>query len=218
VEVRVTPLSPLMAACAVAAWCVVVSRRPLYATVAALLTWLAAGNLIRLLVQYLMLAPAHASLGEEPPYPWPVRGWYFVELAVRASVPFAILAAALVVFLRRRPWLAALGWAAASVYLCAMYPELRRESQARAEAWIGLGCWTTSVFAGWQGHFRRRVDIRECYVPMALVLSVHVAVLLVVQFGGDPQRDWDPARVVQGTVFAALLLYQLWILGWEKRS
>lgn len=217
-EVRITLLSPLMAACAVAAWCVVLKRRALYAPAALLLTWLAASNVIRVLVQAFALAPARAALGMDPPYPWPVRGWYFVELALRLSIPFAILAAALFVFLRRSPWPAALGWVAASAYLCAMYPELRREPQARVEAWIGLACWTTSVIAGWLGHFRRRVDIRECYVPMALVLSVHAAVLFVVQFGGHSQRDWDPARVVQGTVFAALLLYQLWILGLGRRS
>lgn len=215
---RITLLTPLIAACAVAAWCVVLGRRALYAPVAILLTWFTATSVARVSVQAAMLVPARAALGADPPYPWPVRGWYFVELALRASIPFSILGAALYVFLRRRPWIAAIGWALAAAYLCAMYPELRRESQARAEAWIGLACWATSVIAGWLGHFRRRVDIRECYVPMALVLSVHAAVLFVVQFGGYAQRDWGPSRIVQGTVFAALLVYQLWILGLGRRS
>ena len=215
---RITLLSPLIAACAVAAWCVVLRWRSLYTPVAVLLTWFAASSVVRVAAQAYVLAPARAALGSEPPYPWPVRGWYFIELALRASIPLSILGAALFVFLRRSPWPAALGWVAASAYLCAMYPELRREPQARVEAWIGLGCWTASVLAGWLGHFRRRVDIRECYVPMALVLSVHASVLFVVQFGGYAQRDWGPSRVVQGTVFAALLLYQLWILGLGRRS
>lgn len=211
-------MSPLIAACAVTAWCVVIARRSLYTPVAVLLTWFTASNLIRVLVQHFMLVPARAALGAEPPYPWPMRGWYFVELAMRTAAPFAVIAAALFVFLRRSPWPAVVGWVAASAYLCAMYPELRRVPQARAEAWIGLACWTTSVGAGWLGHFRRRVDIRECYVPMALVLATDAAILFVVQFGRYPERDWGPARVAQGTVFAALLLYQLWILGWERRS
>lgn len=215
---RITLLSPLIAACAVAAWCVVVRRRSLYTPAALLLTWFAASNLIRVLVQHFMLAPVRVALGDEPPYPWPVRGWYFVELATRTAWPFATLGAALFIFVRRSPWPALVGWVAASAYLCAMYPELRRKPQANAEAWIWFACWAVSVLAGWLGHFRRRVDIRECYVPMALVLSVNAAILFVVQFGGYPERDWGPARIVQGTVFAALLLYQLWILGWERRS
>lgn len=180
--------------------------------------WLTASNLIRIPVQRFVLNPARVALGAEPPYPWPMRGWYFVELATRIAAPFAVTAAALFIFVRRSPWPVALGWVAASAYLCAMYPELRRAPQAWVEAWIGLACWVVSVGAGWLGHFRRRVDIRECYVPMALILAADAAILFVVQFGRYPQRDWGPSRFVQGTIFAALLLYQLWILGRAQRS
>lgn len=211
-----------MAACAVAAWCVVLGRRglngrPGYKTIAWLLTWFTASNLLRAFVQVQILDPARAAIGPDAPYSWPVRGWYLFELAMRTAWPFAILATALVVLLRRGPWPAALGWAFSATALCVAYPALRRVPQAQLEGWIALGCWTLTVLAGWYGHFRHRMSREECYAPLVFIVAAQAAVILVVKFGSYPEQDWMIARVLQGTAYAGLLAYQLWILG-ERTS
>jgi hypothetical protein len=220
---KLSLLTPLMAACAVAAWCVVLGRkglrpRPEYRPVAWLLTWFTVSNLSRAAIQFWILDPGRNAIGADVPFVDTDRFWFFVEVTVRTAWPFAILATGLVVFLRRSPWAAVVPWAIASAALCWLYPEVRRVEQARVEAWISLVCWTCTVLAGWVGHFRQRISIEWCYAPMVFVLAAHAAVISVVKFGSIAELDWLIARVVQGTVYAGLLAYQLWILGEQRTS
>jgi hypothetical protein len=216
-------LTLVFAACAVVAWCIVLGWRGRggdvgYAPIAVLLTWLTASNMLRAAMQLMVLRPARAILGPDLPYDGPSRLIYFAELSIRNAWPFALLGAALLVFLGRTPWIALLGWIAASVALCWLYPELRREPQARVEAWIAAACWAATIAVGWWGHFVKRSDRPPCYIPMALMLAAQASVTLVVRFGSYPQDDWTIARIVQGTVYAGLLAYQVWILEEQQTS
>jgi hypothetical protein len=220
---KLSLLTPLMAACAVAAWCVVLGRRDLpsrpgYAPVAWLLTWFTASNLSRAAIQTWILDPGRQAIGPDAPFVGADRFWFFVEVTVRTAWPFAILSTAFVVFLRRAPWVPLLAWAAVSSALCWLYPEVRRIEQARIEAWVSLACWSGTVLTGWLGHFRKRISIEECYTSMAFVVAAHAAVILVVKFGSVAEFDWMIARVVQGTIYAGLLAYQVWILGEPRTS
>jgi hypothetical protein len=219
----VSLLTPLFGACAVLAWLIVIgskSRRPSngYIPIATLLTWLTASNLMRALIQVFVLREVRAILGPDAPYDGPLRLLYFVEIAVRAAWPFALLGASMLVFLGRRPWISIVGWVAATAILCWLYPEIRRQPQARIEAYVALACWAASALAAWWGHFMRRTDRPSCYVPMSMMLGAQLSVTLVVRFGSYPQDDWTIARVVQGTVYVGLLGYQAWILGERQTS
>ena len=220
---KLSLLTPLMAACAVAAWCVVLGRkglrpRPEYQPIAWLLTWFTASNLSRAAIQTWILDPARERIGPDAAFVGADRFWYFVEVAVRTAWPFAIVTAAFVVFLRRAPWAPIAAWFAASALQCCLYPEVRRELQGRIEAWVSLGCLLVTTIAGWLGHFRRRASIECCYGPMVFVFAAHVAVVMVVKFASVAELEWAIARIVQGTVYAGLLAYQVWILGESQTS
>jgi hypothetical protein len=202
-------LTLIVAANAIAACALVVRRRWTgYAPVAALLVWCTTHALGRSAVQAAFLNPARAALGPDAPYYGAALPAYFAEVALRSTWPFAILAACIVVFLRRRPWWLVAAWSVTSLALCVAYPELRREPQALVEAGIASVCWLASVGVAWYGHRRLRRDPPECYVPMALILSAQLAVILLVQWSGRPEQDWSIARLIQGVVYAALLVYQ----------
>lgn len=202
-------LTPLVAACATTAWITVVYRRlPSYAPIAYLLTWWTAYTLARAANRIAILAPARAAIGPDAPYSGATLLGYCVEIALRLSWPFAILATCIVVFLRRGAWWVAVPWLTCATALSLAYPALRRRPQSLIEAGIASACWIASVWCVWKGHRRLRIDPPECYVPTALILGAQLAVILVVQWSGQQETEWSIARAVQGVVYAALLLYQ----------
>lgn len=214
-------LTPIITACAALAWALSLGwggrpRWPFYRPVALLLSWNVVASLARAVLQAGILVPARAALGPEPAYPWPVRAAYVAELALRTLWPFAILAAALAVFLpfelrRRALWALPAGGLAAGA-LCLAYPDLRRGPQAIVEAALATACWVACAAAVWWSYARARDVWVASHFAMVPVIAAQLAVIVVVQWGGDPHEHWGIARVVQGAGYAGLLGYQAWKL------
>ncbi|WP_438029038.1 hypothetical protein [Sorangium sp. So ce233] len=212
----VAPLSPLtiiLAACVGLAWALTRGGRgrprwPFYRPVALLLTWTLATWLARGALQAWILQPTRAALGPELPYDGPARIAYFGELALRISWHFALLAAAVAVFLRRRAWWAAAAWVAVSAVLCWAYPGIRGENQARVEAIIGTIALLGSGWAMWRG-YRAAVLPVPSHGAMGWILATHLAIVVAVEWGQNPRADWSAARLVTGVGFLGLLQYQV---------
>lgn len=207
-------LTPFIAACTVVAW-FIVKRRSLYgfAPIAVLLTWWTVYTLARAANRWAILAPTRERIGDAP-YEGAALGAYYLEISLRLSWPFAILAACVAIYLGRRVgWIAAL-WSLAAVAMCWAYPELRRRPQALVEAGVASACWVASVGAYVYGHRRLRVDPPECYVPTAIILGAQLAVIAIVQWGGHQDTEWPIARGIQGVMYSMLLSYQA-VMVWK---
>ena len=186
----VAPLSPLtliLAACVVLAWAIAQGWRarvrwPFYRPVALLLSWTLATWLARGAIQHWLLQPARGAIGDELPYAGAARLAYFGELALRVSWPFAVVAAALAVFLRRRAWWVLPAWVVVAGALCWAYPELRRRPQALVEAGITTACWLAGAWAMWRSYFRECIDPVASHGGMTWVLAVQLSVAVVVGF------------------------------------
>ncbi|XXX79186.1 hypothetical protein WMF30_10470 [Sorangium sp. So ce134] len=210
----VAPLSPLTAiliACAVVAWAITRgwrrrARWPFYRAVALLLTWACVTALARGVLQHWVLNPARAAIGPGAPYEGTARLAYFGELALRTTWPFAILAAAFAVFLRRRAWWALPAWWLAAGWLCAAYPDLGRKPQAWAEAGIAAIC---LVASGWAFRRGKDVDPVPSHEAMVLIMAAQLAVIVGIQSSGEPHLFWSIARLVHGGMYAWLLWYQV---------
>lgn len=218
--VSISVLTPIVAACAVLAWCLVLKRNLYgYITIGTLLTWWTAHVLVRAANQIAILVPTRDRIGPDAPYEGAARLAYYIELSLRLSWPFAILAACLAMFLRRRPWWVVPLWALFAGAFCFFYPELRRRPQSYVETAVAASCWIASVWCVWKGHRRLRIDLPECYMPTALILGAQLAVILVVQFAGQQQNDWSIARAIQSFAYGGLLLYlaaKLWRPEWMR--
>lgn len=182
-------------------------RWPFYRSTAALLTWLFAADSARWCLQYYILRPARAALGDEP-YPWPERLAWFADLALQLSWSFAILAACLVVYLRRRPWPALAGWLGAVAILSALYPGLRGLPLLHVEAGIATACWLACAWAGWRSVRAGDVWLAS-HMALVPILGAQAAVLVAVAWGADPVGDHPIARLLQGVGYVLLLAYQV---------
>jgi hypothetical protein len=209
VDLPISYLTPIVAACAVVAWALAFFRRlPGHLAVGAVLTWWYAYTFLRGAIDVAVLAPERSRIGGLAPFTGTALLWYYAEVALRLTWPFAILAACRRVFQRRSVWWVAPLWALVAACLCWLYPELRRRPQSIVEGLVGFACWSASAWASWHGHRALRVDPPEAYIPFALILGAQLAVIVIVQLAGEQQHDWSIARVIQGVAYSALLCYQ----------
>lgn len=204
-------LTPLLVACAALAWAITLGWRrrpcwPFYMPVALLLTWACVTALARAALQHWILNPTRAAIGDDPPYEGTARLAYFGELAIRTTWPFAILAAAFAVFLRRRAWWTLPAWALTVGGLCAAYPDLGRTPQAWVEAGVAAVC---LVVSGWAFKRGKDIDPVPSHEAMVLIMAAQLGVIVAVHSSGEPHLFWDIARLVQGGMYAWLLWYQV---------
>ncbi len=206
-----SPLTPILIACAAVAWAITRgwrrrARWPFYRPVALLLSWACVTALARAALQHWVLNPTREAIGKDQPYEGTARLAYFGELALRHSWPFAILAAAVAVFLRRRAWWALPAWGLSAAGLCAAYPDLGREPQAWVEAGVAAACLIASAWAFRHG---KHVDPVPSHEAMVLIMAAQLAVVVGVQSSGEPHVFWDIARILHGAMYSWLLLYQV---------
>lgn len=220
----VAPLSTvtfILAACAASAWALTRGwfgrpRWPFYRPVALLLSWALATSCTRGAIQAWVLQPARAAIGPDAPYAGAERVAYLAELAIRLSWPFALLAAALVVFRRRRPWWLVGAWAVAAAGLCWSYPEVRRELQWRLEAGVASLCWTGSAWTIWRWYSGDESAPVAAHTAMMLILAAQLSVLVLILWSGNPVEHWTGARITHGVMYASVLAYQARKLWGER--
>jgi hypothetical protein len=206
-----SPLTAIVAVCALLAWAIVRGwwspRWPFYRPVAWLLTWWLAFSTARATLQHFILRPARAALGEAP-YPWPVRGAFLADLALLLSWPAALLGAYLAVFLRHRPWLAAVVWLLSWSAIAALYPALRGRPLLLVEAAIATACWLVCAWSAWRSFAAGDVWIAS-HMALVPILGAQLGVIVSVAWGADPVADWPIARLVQGVGYVLLIAYEV---------
>lgn len=209
--VPISPLFAIVAASTVLAWAIARGwwspQWPFYRPLAILLSWWCTASIVRAAVQSFILHPARLVMGPEP-YPWPARGAFLADVAVRLSWPFAILATCLAVYSRRPWWPAAAAWLVCSTVIAVAYPELRGPPLLLVEAGIATACWLACAWSAWRSFRAGDVWIAS-HMALVPVLGAQVAMLLSVGWWPDPTRDWWIARLVQGVGYMLLLAYQL---------
>lgn len=206
-----TPISILIAICAILAWALARgwltrSLWPFYRPVALVLSWGLVADIARACMQAAVLQPARAALGPDLPYPWLARLAFHFEQALMVSWPLALLAGAVVIFLRRSPRPIAGSWGALSVVLALAYPWLRHERLYVAYVILSLGCCVAIARIAMQ-HVRSEAWLQHHVALLVLTLGeagAHGAYLL-----GEPVRDWGIARVSYATALAYVACYQI---------
>ncbi|MGK3981257.1 hypothetical protein WMF38_57200 [Sorangium sp. So ce118] len=152
----------------------------------------------------------YALRGEPKPYASLVRLAYHAEQALVMAWPAALVAVALVAFLRRRAWLAALPWALTVAAVAYAYPWLRLERLGYAyAAWSWLCC---GVVAGMAWTTYHRTDWGPHHVA-TLLLVAGEAIAAFAYLDQAALQRWDGPRAAHGMALALLVAYlgrQVW--------
>lgn len=208
--VLISPISTIVVACALLAVAIVRGwwspMWPHYRPIAAVLLWWLTFSTARAALQHLILRPSRLLIGSAP-YPWPMRGAFFLDVAARLSWPFALVAACLVVYARRRPWSALLGWAIVVAAVCRCYPAVRGDALLHVEALISTACWIWCAWLVWRSYDHGDVWIAS-HMSLVPILGAQLGVIVSVAWG-HPIADWGIARLVQGAGYVLLLTYQV---------
>lgn len=209
----VTQCLGLVAACSAAA--VAVQRRA-YRPVAAFLVAASASDATRKALAANVFTPWRAEHGAEAMV-GAVRAAFHVEQALFLIWPFGILALALHVFLRARPWLVASAWLALVAFLATSYPEIRGASLATVYRAVACGCACISVGAfvmWWRTKARLSVS--------AFALSLVVAADVLTLFGPHATNiftRWPLAQGVYLVLYVGLTLLHIgasWTLSFRS--
>jgi hypothetical protein len=151
-----------------------------------------------------------ALKGEPKPYVGVVRLAYHAEQALVLGWPAALVAVALVAFLRRRAWPVSLPWALAVVAVAWAYPWLRLERLGYAyAAWSWLCCGTVAAIA-WRTY--RSVDWGPHHVATLLLVAGETIAAFAYLDMAALER-WDGPRAAHGMALGLLAMYlgrQIW--------
>lgn len=178
-------------------------RTPQYVPIAWTLTWSLASDLGRAALQYLVLDFAPV------PFDGLARIAFDAEQALNFSWPAALVGAALVVYLRRRAWPAAVVWLVVSFASAASYPELRAAQRLTAHAFTWTAAMLVVVYAAWESYVVRRHVWRAPQQALGILSSGTLSVSVVVLWTRDPVGDWCVARYVQMVALGLLMVYQV---------
>jgi hypothetical protein len=152
----------------------------------------------------------YALKGESKPYVGIARLAYHAEQALVLGWPAALLAVALVAFLRRRAWPVAVPWALAVVAVAWAYPWLRLERLGYAYAvWSWLCCGTVAAIA-WRTY--RSVDWGPHHVATLLLVAGETIAAFAYLDMAALER-WDGPRAAHGMALGLLAMYfgrQVW--------
>lgn len=152
----------------------------------------------------------YALKGEPKPYVGLARLAYHAEQALVLGWPAALVAVALVAFLRRRWWLAVPPWAVAVAAVAYAYPWLRLERLGVAyAAWSWLCC---GVVAGIAWRTYRSVDWGPHHVATLLLVAGETIAAFAYLDMAALER-WDGPRAAHGMALGLLAMYlgrQVW--------
>jgi hypothetical protein len=152
----------------------------------------------------------YALKGEPKPYVGVARLAYHAEQSLVLGWPAALVAVALVAFLRRHAWPVAIPWAFAVVTVAWSYPWLRLERLGYAyAAWSWLCCGAVACIA-WRTY--RSVDWGPHHVATLLLVAGETIAAFAYLDMAALER-WDGPRAAHGMALGLLAMYfgrQVW--------
>ena len=178
---------------------------------AVLLTVGLGSDLARRALAALVLAPAHAALGDAPLPPsllWAVA----LAVALQLAHPAALAGAALTLWHRPRAWLPVAGaWLSCSASIAVAYPAVRGEALGavyRAASAVAVVA-AAVAFARWA----RRRERLTC-AGRVVLFTTGAELVAAISAWSRAFTRWDLAVVIYSALFAVLVFVQakaLWI-------
>lgn len=211
---RLAVLGYLLSAFATASAWALARRRTEHRPVAWLLTCGLVTDLVRVAIQLGILAPGYALLGGAPATGW-LRLAFHIEQALFVAWPAALAAAAIALFLRRRPWPAVLAWAAMAGVLAAGYPTIRGALLQRAYLGAKLAGITVGFGALLTWALPRTRKLELSHACLALVIILDAGTLVVGAWRTDVFTAWPLDQIGYCVLYAVLIAMQgggLWTL------
>jgi hypothetical protein len=194
----------LLAGVATALAWLVARERPDYHSVAALLTVGFISDLARQALRIAVFLPARERFAGAPYTGW-TRIAADADNALVLAYPAAIVAVALWVFLRRRPWLVAVGWAVSVAALAVAYPATRGAVLSRCYLGAELVAIAVTVGAAVTWFWRREPPTLTHAVTL-LIGASEAATLLPFRKGLF--TSWTLAQAAYVTMYVILIVLQ----------
>jgi hypothetical protein len=170
-------LAIALAIVAAMAW-VLASRRREHRPVAVLLSFGLAGDLLVRALVVAIIAPLRDALGVDVPWTGWAWGAALLIHAIELMWPAALVATSLVVFARRKPWAAIIGWACAVATFAVVHPIAGDGSLARAFTAVQVLSVSTSVALCLMWLRRRTTPATSAqYALMMIVIAELVSLL-----------------------------------------
>jgi hypothetical protein len=176
--------------------------RPDHRPVAALLTVGFASDLARQALRTAVFLPARERFAGAPYTGW-TRVAADADNALVLAYPAAIVAVALWVFLRRRPWPVAIGWAVAVAALAVAYPVTRGAVLSRC--YLGAELLAIAVTLGAAAMWLWRREPPTLTHAVALLLGASEAATLV-SFRKGLFTSWTLAQAGYVTLYVILIV------------
>lgn len=182
------------------AWCVA-RGRPDHRPVAALLTVGLVSDLLRQALRMVVFLPARERFAGAPYTGW-TRVAADVDNALVLAYPAAIVAVASWVFLRRRPWPVAVGWAVAVAVLAIAYPVTRGAVLSRC--YLGAELIAITVTLGAAAMWLWRREPPTLTHAVTLLIGASEAATLVT-FRKGLFTSWTLAQAGYITLYVILI-------------
>jgi hypothetical protein len=207
------PVTYALSALATALAWVVARRRAEHRPIALLLTLGLASDAVRRLLFVYAIGPGYV-VAAGGPLTGAARGAFHVEQALFLAWPAAFTAAALAIFLKRRPWLVAGAWALMSGAVIVAYPTIRGASLQRV--YLGVQAVSLAASCGFLLAWFRSADrgVAVAHGCIALVLVTELVSLMIGPWRADLFTAWPIAQGSYAVVFLSLILMQggaLWM-------
>jgi hypothetical protein len=192
-------------------------RRPEHRPVAVLLSIGLAADLGARLLDVAVIAPLRAELGVAHQWTGWARAAGLLYNALGLVWPAALVAAVLVVFLRKRPWPALAAWALAVSALALLHPIAANGSQARALelAEVIAAMVSGGIVLHWFTSLQRPASSAQ----FALTIIVMAEVLsLLGAWTIGPFAGWPISQVLYLTMFVIVIAIQGRFLWYSPQS
>jgi hypothetical protein len=199
---RLLDLANVLQACAALSAAILAWRRASYRPVACLLGLTTIADWLRLLLDKAILSTAPR------PYEGMARVGFHLEQALFLTWPAALAAVAGWVFGRRRPWIVALVYSAAMVFLCAGYPRIRGDFLRYVYLALHVLAFGYALICIMRQIFRAapKIEIEHAAVVYATIISL--AALLGPYTGSDWIARWNFAQLANIVMYGVLTYRQ----------
>lgn len=188
------------------AWALASKRRE-HRPIAALLSLGLAAELAQRTLSVAVVGPLRGALGVDVPWTGWARAAGLLYDAVALTWPAALIAAALVVFARRRPWAAFLVWGSAVAVFAALHPIAGNGSQARAYTAVQVLSVAIAAAMGLEWASRRTTPATTAQLALAMIVIAELVSLFgawrVGLFDG-----WPISQALYLVMFAIVALVQ----------